>query len=254
MTGAMLLADQVAIITGAASQRGIGKATARRFAAAGARVAVLDLDAAASRAAARDIGTEHHGYGCNVADAAACRQVVEQVLADFGRIDILVNYAGVSQPDRLMEVTPERYELVMNVNVRGTFNMCQAVVPHFRAQQHGNIVCIGSVAAQRGGGLFGGPHYSASKGAVQSLAKSMARELGPDGVRVNAIAPGTIDTDIFEGKLSEEKRRAIAAEVPLGRLGEADNVAKACLFLVSDLAGYITGSVLDVNGGLLIHH
>ena len=120
--------------------------------------------------------------------------------------------------------------------------MCQAVVPHFRARRQGNIVCIGSVAAQRGGGLFGGPHYSASKGAVQSLAKSMARELGPDGIRVNAIAPGTIDTDIFEGKLSEERRKTIAAEVPLGRLGTADDVAKACLFLVSDLAGYITGT------------
>ena len=178
---------------------------------------------------------------------------MQRTLAEIGHADILVNYAGISQPDRLMEVTPERYDQVMSVNLRGTFNMCQAVVPHFRARRQGNIVCIGSVAAQRGGGLFGGPHYSASKGAVQSLAKSMARELGPDGIRVNAIAPGTIDTDIFEGKLSEERRKTIAAEVPLGRLGTADDVAKACLFLVSDLAGYITGTVLDVNGGLLIH-
>ena len=115
---------------------------------------------------------------------------------------------GVSQPDRLMDVTPEKYDLVMNVNLRGTFNMCQAVVPHLRARRQGSIVNIGSVAAQRGGGLFGGPHYAASKGAVQSLAKSMARELGPDGIRVNAIAPGTIDTDIFQGKLSDERRRS----------------------------------------------
>ncbi len=250
---AALLAEKVAIITGAASLRGIGRATARRFAEAGARVAIIDVDAEASAAAARDIGPEHRGYGCDVSDAAACRRAVKQTLTDFGRLDILVNYAGVSQPDRLMEVTPERYALVMDVNVRGTFNMCQAVVPHLRAQRQGSIVTIGSVAAQRGGGLFGGPHYSASKGAVQSLAKSMARELGPDGIRVNAIAPGTIDTDIFQGKLSEERRKAIAAEVPLGRLGTADDVAKACLFLVSDLASYITGSVLDVNGGLLIH-
>ena len=152
-----------------------------------------------------------------------------------------------------MDATLERYDLVMDVNVKGTFNMCRAVVPYMRARKSGNIVTIGSVAAQRGGGLFGGAHYSASKGAVQSLAKAMARELGPDGIRVNAIAPGTIDTDIFQGQLSEERKKQIASEIPLGRLGTPDDVAKACLFLVSDLSSFITGSVLDVNGGILIH-
>lgn len=249
----MLLADKVAIITGAASPRGIGKATARRFAEEGALVAIVDLDPAASVAAARDIGPKHRGYGCDVANPAACKKVVDQVLADFGQADILVNYAGVSHPDRIMEATQERYDLVMNVNVKGTFNMCQAVVPHFRSRKQGNIVCIGSVAAERGGGLFGGPHYSASKGAVQALGKALARELGPDGIRVNSIAPGTIDTDIFGDKLSPEKRKEIAANAPLGRLGTADDIAKACLFLVSDLASYVTGIVLDVNGGILIH-
>jgi NAD(P)-dependent dehydrogenase (short-subunit alcohol dehydrogenase family) len=248
-----LLEGKVAIITGAASGRGIGKQTARRFAEAGARVAVVDLDKAASIAAAEDIGPAHRGYGCDVAIPVACGNLLTQVLADFGKVDILVNYAGVSQPDRIMEVTQERYDLVMNVNVRGTMNMCQAVIPHMRSRKQGNNVTIGSVAAQRGGGLFGGPHYAASKGAVQSMAKSLARELGPDGIRVNAIAPGTIDTDIFQGKLTDEKKKAIAAEVPLGRLGTPDDIAKACLFLVCDLSGYITGSVLDVNGGLLIH-
>src|SRR6185503_8761411 len=141
-----------------------------------------------------------------------------RTLADFGRVDILVNCAGISQPDRLLEVTQANYDLVMNVNLRGTFNMCQAVVPHFRSRQQGSIVCIGSVAAERGGGLFGGPHYAASKGAVQSLAKSMARELGPDGIRVNAIAPGTIDTDIFQGKMTESMRSVIISNIPLGRL------------------------------------
>ena len=249
----MLIENKVAIITGAASARGIGKATARRFAEHGARVAILDLDAGQCVAAAADIGPRHRGYGCDVAKAEACRDVVGRVLADFGQIDILVNYAGVSRPDKLMEVTKQNYDLVMDVNLRGTFNMCQAVVPHFRNRKQGNIVCIGSIAAQRGGGLFGGPHYAASKGGIQSLAKSMARELGADGIRVNAMAPGTIDTDIFQGKLSDEQRKIIAGNVPLGRLGTADDVAKACLFLVSDLAGYVTGIVLDVNGGLLIH-
>jgi len=236
----MLLEHKVAIVTGAASARGIGKQTARRFSEAGCRIAIVDLDSEASIAAANDIGSEHRGYGCDVASPTACQSLVKRVLDDFGKIDVLVNYAGISQPDRIMEVTQERYDAVMNVNVRGTLNMCQAVIPHMRSRKQGNIVTIGSVAAQRGGGLFGGPHYAASKGAVQSMAKSLARELAPDGIRVNAIAPGTIDTDIFQGKLTDEKKKAIATDVPL--------------FLVCDLSGYITGTVLDVNGGLLIHH
>ncbi len=249
----MLLKDKVAIITGAASPRGIGKQTARRFAEEGARVALVDLNEKESVAAARDVGPAHRGYGCDVADREACKKLAAQVLADFGQIDILVNYAGVSHPDRMIDATPERYDLVMNVNVRGTFNMSQAVTPHFLSRKTGNIVCIGSVAAERGGGIFGGAHYSTSKGAVQALGKAMARELGPSGIRVNSIAPGTIDTDIFKGQLSEERRKAIAAEAPLGRLGTPDDIAKACLFLVSDLASYVTGIVLDVNGGILIH-
>lgn len=240
----MLLSGMVAVITGAASQRGIGRATAKRFAAEGALVAIVDLDDAACKAAAAELGPQHCGDGCDVVDAAACDVVASAVLANFGKIDILVNYAGVSHPDRLMDATLERYDLVMDVNAKGTFNMCRAVVPYMRARKSGNIVTIGSVAAQRGGGLFGGAHYSASKGAVQSLAKAMARELGPDGIRVNAIAPGTIDTDIFQGQLSEERKKQIASEIPLGRLGTPDDVAKACLFLVSDLSRFITGSVL----------
>jgi NAD(P)-dependent dehydrogenase (short-subunit alcohol dehydrogenase family) len=152
----MLLEDKVAIVTGAASARGIGKQTARRFSEAGCRIAIVDLDSEASIAAANDIGSEHRGYGCDVASPTACQGLARQVLDDFGKIDILVNYAGISQPDRIMEVTQERYDAVMNVNVRGTLNMCQAVIPHMRSRKQGNIVTIGSVAAQRGGGLFGG--------------------------------------------------------------------------------------------------
>jgi NAD(P)-dependent dehydrogenase (short-subunit alcohol dehydrogenase family) len=249
----MLLADRVAIITGAASARGIGKSAAARFADEGARVVIIDLDEDAAVVAAQDIGAAHRAYGCDVSDAPACQGVVDRVVVEFGHVDILLNSAGVSQPDTLMGVTAERYDLVMNVNLRGTFNMCRAVVPHFRSRQQGSIICIGSLAAQRGGGLFGGPHYAASKGGVHSLAKSMARELGPDGIRVNAIAPGMVDTDLFKGQISEEQKEAIAKTVPLGRLARPDDIAKACLFLASDLASYVTGVVLDVNGGMLIH-
>jgi len=131
--------------------------------------------------------------------------------------------------------------------------MSQAVIPHMRSRKSGSIIGLSSVSAQRGGGIFGGPHYSAAKGGVLGLGKAMARELGADNVRVNSITPGLIQTDITGGKLTDELKIEIAKGIPLGRLGVADDVANACLFLASDLSSYITGAVIDVNGGMLIH-
>ena len=249
----MLLKDKVAIVTGAASLRGIGWATARRFVEEGARVALLDLDADAAAKAAREIGPEHRGYACDVRDAARCEAVVKRILDDLGRVDILVNNAGVSQRHRLLESTQEDYDLVMDVSVRGAYNMSRAVVPHMRSRHSGAIVCMGSVAAQRGGGVLGGPHYAAAKGAVQTLAKAMARELAPDGIRSNAVAPGMVETDLLVGKIDDEGKRKAADNVPLGRLAVPLDVANACLYLASDLSSYVTGVVLDVSGGLHIH-
>ena len=249
----MLLKDKVAIVTGAASLRGIGWATARRFAEEGARVALLDLDADAAAKAAGEIGPEHRGYACDVRDAARCEAVVKRILDDLGHVDILVNNAGVSQRHRLLESTQEDYDLVMDVSVRGAYNMSRAVVPHMRSRHSGAIVCMGSVAAQRGGGVLGGPHYAAAKGAVQTLAKAMARELAPDGIRSNAVAPGMVETDLLVGKIDDEGKRKAADNVPLGRLAVPLDVANACLYLASDLSSYVTGVVLDVSGGLHIH-
>ena len=249
----MQLKDQVAIITGGASLRGIGWATAKRFADEGARVVILDLDAAAAQQAARAIGPQHLGLACDVRDEAVCQWAVQQVLEAFGRIDSLVNNAGISQSHRLMDSTQADYDLVMDASVRGAYNMSRAVVPHMRSRQRGAIVCMGSVAAQRGGGILGGPHYSAAKGAIQTLAKAMARELAPDGIRVNAIAPGMVDTDLLVGKIDEAGKRRVADGIPMGRLAAATDIANACLFLVSDQSAYITGVVLDVSGGMHIH-
>ena len=249
----MQLEDRVAIVTGGASLRGIGWATAKRFADEGARVVILDIDAAATTQAAREIGAQHLGLVCDVRIEAACQRAVQQVLEAFGRVDILVNNAGVSQSHRLMDSTQTDYDLVMDVSVRGAFNMSRAVVPHMRSRQSGAIVCMGSVAAQRGGGILGGPHYSAAKGAIQTLAKSMARELAPDGIRANAIAPGMVDTDLLVGKIDDAGKRRVADAIPLGRLALAADIANACLFLVSDQSAYITGVVLDVSGGMHIH-
>ncbi len=249
----MQLKDQVAIVTGAASLRGIGWATARRFADEGARVAILGLDLVAAEEAARALGASHLGLVCDVRDEAACRSAVQRVLETFGRIDILVNNAGVSQSHRLMDSSQADYDLVMDTSVRGTYNMSRAVVPHMRSRRQGAIVCIGSVAAQRGGGILGGPHYSAAKGALQALAKAMARELAPDGIRANAIAPGMVDTDLLVGKIDDAGKRRVAEGIPLGRLATASDIANACLFLASDQSAYITGLVLDVSGGMHIH-
>jgi NAD(P)-dependent dehydrogenase (short-subunit alcohol dehydrogenase family) len=249
----MLLDDKVAVISGAASPRGIGLATAKLFARHGARVAILDIDEAGARRAAAEIGTQHRGFVCNVGDLASCQRSAGDVLEAFGKADILLANAGITQPLKFMEISPDNWDRVMDVNLRGVFYLSQAFVPHMRERKQGSIACMSSVSAQRGGGIFGGPHYSAAKAGVLGLAKAMARELGPDGIRVNCVTPGLIQTDITGGKLTDELRAEIEKGIPLNRLGNAEDVAGAYLFLASDLSSYITGAVIDVNGGMLIH-
>lgn len=249
----MLLKDKVAVITGAASARGIGKATALLFAEHGARVAILDLDADAAKRSAADIGAGHIGIACDVTRKGDCESAAAEVIRRLGRIDILVNNAGITQPLKLMDIQPANYEAVTDVSLRGTLYMSQAVIPHMRSRKAGSIVCLSSVSAQRGGGIFGGPHYSAAKAGVLGLGKAMARELGPDNVRVNSVTPGLIQTDITGGKLTPELKVEILKGIPLNRLGDAADVANCCLFLASDLSSYLTGVTLDVNGGMLIH-
>jgi NAD(P)-dependent dehydrogenase (short-subunit alcohol dehydrogenase family) len=249
-----LLDGKAAIITGGASARGLGKATAMLFAEHGARVAILDLEAEAAEQAAADLpGAGHMGRACDVTDKAACEAAAAEVIAALGPVDILMNNAGITQPLKVMEIAPEHYDAVLDVNLRGTLYMSQALIPHMRARGTGSIVNMSSVSAQRGGGIFGGPHYSAAKGGILGLTKAMARELAPDGVRSNAICPGFIDTDITAGKLTNEMRAQVLAGIPMGRAGTARDVAGCALFLASDLSAYVTGSEVDVNGGSLIH-
>ncbi len=186
-------------------------------------------------------------------DKAACDAALSDLIGRWGRIDILVNNAGITQPLKLMEIAAANYDAVLDVNLRGTLYASQAAIPQMRAQGSGSIVNISSVSAQRGGGIFGGPHYSAAKAGILGLTKAMARELAPDGIRVNAICPGFIGTDITAGKLTPEMKQQIIAGIPMGRVGEARDVAGCALFLASDLSAYVTGSEVDVNGGSLIH-
>ena len=249
----MLLKDKVAIITGGAGINGLGFATARQMAAQGARVVILDLERADPSAAADRLGTGHVGLTADVTDKSRCEAAVATVVKTFGCIDILVNNAGITQPVKTLDITGADYERILDVSVRGTLYMSQAVLPTMRTQKSGSIICISSVSAQRGGGIFGGPHYSAAKAGVLGLARAMAREFGAEGIRVNCITPGLIETDITKGKLSPERKKEIEDTIPLARLGRADDVAGACVFLASELSAYCTGITLDVNGGMLIH-
>jgi NAD(P)-dependent dehydrogenase (short-subunit alcohol dehydrogenase family) len=248
-----LLDGKFAIVTGAASPRGLGKATARLFADHGATVAILDLDADAARDSVTELGSSHIGLACDVTDREACASAVGELEGKWGRVDILVNNAGITQPLKVMEIEPENYDAVLDVNLRGTLYMSQAVIPGMRRHKGGSIVNLSSVSAQRGGGIFGGPHYSAAKAGILGLTKAMARELAPDGIRVNAICPGFIATDITGGKLTPQMLQQILAGIPMGRVGKASDVAGCALFLASDLSAYCTGTELDVNGGSLIH-
>ena len=249
----MLLKDKIAVITGGAGLNGLGFATARMMAAQGARVVILDLERAQPAAAAAQLGEGHLGLVADVTDKASCEAAAAAVVKAFGRIDILVNNAGITQPVKTLEITGADYDRILDVSLRGTLYMSQAVIPAMRARKSGAIACVSSVSAQRGGGILGGPHYSAAKAGVLGLARAMAREFGIDGIRVNCVTPGLIATDINKGLIPDDKMKTILEGIPLNRVGVPDDVAGCLVFLCSDLAQYLTGVTLDVNGGMLIH-
>jgi NAD(P)-dependent dehydrogenase (short-subunit alcohol dehydrogenase family) len=249
----LLLQSKTAVISGAASRRGIGLATAKLFAAHGAKVAILDLDLNAAHEAASSLGDGHLGLRCDVTDAEACKSSAASVVQKFGGIDILINNAGITQPVKTLEIDGKSWDRVIDVNLKGVLLLSQAVIPHMKSRGKGSVACMSSVSAQRGGGIFGGPHYSAAKAGVLGLAKAMAREFGPDGIRVNCITPGLIETDITGDKLTPAMKAEIIKGIPLNRLGAVNDVANIYLFLASDLSAYVTGAVIDVNGGMLIH-
>lgn len=248
----MLLKDKVCVITGAASVRGIGKGAARMMAEQGAYIVITDIDEGAAKAAAADITKSGFGLACDVTDPAACRHAVDKVLEWAGQIDVLVNNAGISQPLKLMDISQEDYDKVLDVSLRGTLNMSQAVTPSMRSRRAGSIVCIASISGQQGGGIFGGPHYCAAKAGQIGLAKAMAKELAPDGIRVNSVAPSYIDTDIVAGVMTDEIKQKLIDNVPLGRAGKVEDVAGVITFLASDLSAYVTGTTIEVNGGSYI--
>lgn len=250
-----LLEGRVVVISGAGRARGIGKATARLLVEHGARVAMLDLVEAEVVEAAADVAAGMPvtiGIRCDITSQQSCRSAIEQVLhweASGGRIDVLINNAGLTQKRGVCDITEEDYQLVTDVVLRGTVLLSQAVIPTMRAQKSGSIIAVSSMSAQQGGGVFGGAHYCAAKAGVLGFTRSLALELGPDGIRSNAITPGLIVTDFSRSGRTDEEKDALGQGWPLRRAGRPIELAGACLFLASDLSSYVTGTTLDVNGG-----
>jgi len=246
----MSLQGKVAIVTGAA--QGIGRAIAEALAQAGADIVVADLDPTRSKdtvAAVEQLGRKALNVKVNVADAADTKAMVDQVLKEWGRTDILVNNAGITRDGLLLRMKEEDWNLVLQVNLNGTFNCIKSVLLPMTKQRYGRIVNIASIVGVMGN--VGQANYAASKAAVIGLTKTVAREYASRSVTVNAVAPGFIDTAMTQG-LSTEVKDTLQKQIPLGRLGTPGDIAAAVRFLVSDEASYITGHVLHVNGGMLM--
>lgn len=244
-----LLEGKTALVTGAA--RGIGKAIAIRFAKEGANIAftdlVIDENAEKTREEIESYGVKCNAYASDASNFEETEKVVNQVKEDFGRIDILVNNAGITKDGLMMRMSEQQWDLVIKINLKSAFNYIHAVLPIMLRQKGGSIINMASVVGVHGNA--GQANYSASKAGMIALAKSVAQEVGSRGIRANAIAPGYIET-AMTAALPEEVRKEWCAKIPLRRGGTPDDIADVATFLASDMAGYVTGQVIQVDGGM----
>ena len=246
-----LLQGKTALITGAA--RGIGKAIAMKFAKEGANIAFTDLfideehGGLATEREIQALGVKAKGYASNAADFAQTAEVVAEVQKEFGSIDILVNNAGITKDGLMLKMTEQQWDAVLNVDLKSAFNFIHAVTPIMMHQKGGSIINMSSVVGVHGNA--GQCNYAASKAGLIALAKSIGQEIGRRGVRANAIAPGFIDSAMTRA-LPEEIRKEWVKNIPLRRAGTVDDIANVATFLASDLSSYVTGQVIQVDGGM----
>lgn len=245
------LEGRVALVTGAA--QGFGLAIAERLAAEGAALALLDRQADRLEAVAHSLaaaGADALALTADVVQSAAVHAAVDRTTARFGRLDILVNSAGILRLSDVLACSEEEWDLVVDVNLKGTFLLCQAVLPSMIARHYGRIVNLSSSAGKQGG-VLSGIAYNAAKGGVLSFTKSIARQFAPDGITANAVCPGTGDTPMGH-QFTADQLAALVARIPAGRLATAADIAGAVAYLVSDDAAFVTGEMLDVNGGMVM--
>ena len=242
------LEDRVAIVTGGA--RGIGQGICFRFADEGAKVAVFDVIPDEAKKVAAEIvksGGAALALKVDVTKASEIEKAVKEVISEFGKVDILVNNAGITKPSKVADMTEEVWDSVVDVNLKGVFLCCRAVIPQMKERKYGKIISIASILALRGGPYYA--HYGATKAGVVSFTQSLAIELGRHNINVNAIGPGIIDTPMAAGDVESEYRQSLIKGIPLRRIGMPRDIANAALFLASDEAAYITGQCLYVCGG-----
>jgi 3-oxoacyl-[acyl-carrier protein] reductase len=244
--------EHIAIVTGAGSEKGIGKEVAFSLAKKGAIVVVTDLNGDNALNVAEQLKQEGYkslGIKMDTTSKESVQMAVKSVGQQYGKVDILINNAGISLPTRILDINEVEWDKVLDVNLKGIFFCAQAVLPLMIENRYGRIVNMASVAGKRGGGVFGGAHYAASKAGVFGFSKAVAREVSQYGITVNCVAPGMIDTGIF-GAENENVREKLQSNIPIGRPGNTEEVAAAVTFLASKEASYITGEEIDVNGGL----
>ena len=243
--------NQVVLVTGAGSAKGMGRVIAQTFGKQGAKVVICDINQAGCDANVEEMkkmGIDATGYAANLTDPEAVKELVNTIVDKYGRIDVLVNNAGISQKVTVADMTLDDIKRIFNVNMFGLFLITQAVCEVMKKQNYGRIVHLSSVSGKRGGGIFGGAHYSASKAAVLGFSKNLAREVSAYGITTNCVCPGLINTEIWKS-LPKEQADAVIDGIPMGRPGEPQEVADAIVFLASKEASYITGEEIDINGG-----
>lgn len=246
------LTNRTALITGAA--RGMGYSVAQALAARGARIIINDTNAAQAEQAAQELaaqGVQTLAIAADVTDGAAVRAMIAQGVEHFGSVDILINNAGVLRPTKVIDIPEDEWDFVVGVNLKGTFLCSQAVLPSMQKSQWGRIINFSSTAGKNVS-TVGGAHYTAAKAGILGFTRHLAKEVAKDGITVNSVCPGLIDTEMVRATISEERVQAYAESFPIPRLGRPEEVADLVAFLASEQAAYITGASLDINGGDLM--